>query len=404
MPNFPSTTTPARDRTATSQALPVVLILSTAEDISGGETFLLSLIEKLRMWTPVIATPNSALAQRCRALGAKAVVVRGLRSLHRENIPLAIWRLITHQLFALLGLLGLMLKYKVDIILSGSFSGAHFAFILSRVMSRPGLWTHLHPVFTPTDRDARLASWFLTKGRLKAIAVSSAIAQGFGPVGLDDSRVTIITTNIDTDHFQRRSSQRRNEKPVVVAMVAMITRWKGQSLLIDAVRLLRERGLTEKNFLCKFYGGVFENRSTDRRYYETLAQMVSQYGLQSHVHFCGKKEDMRAIYEDLDIVVSCSMKPEPSGISITEAMSMECIVLVPDEGGLTENVCDGHDGFKYKPRSLLDLANKLEHAIRNCESLGDVRRSARQTVCSRFSSTTMAEKYEALFTHLVSER
>ena len=63
----------------------VLLILSTAEDISGGEIFLLSLVEKMQGWTPVVATPNPELVRRCRNLGVQAVRVRGLRSLYREH-------------------------------------------------------------------------------------------------------------------------------------------------------------------------------------------------------------------------------------------------------------------------------------------------------------------------------
>ena len=81
---------------------PVVLILSTAEDISGGETFLLSLVEKMQGWTPVVATPNPELVRRCRKLGVQAVRVRGLRSLGREHALVASWRLCFYQSAGLL--------------------------------------------------------------------------------------------------------------------------------------------------------------------------------------------------------------------------------------------------------------------------------------------------------------
>src|SRR6478672_4191582 len=93
------------EKIAAFRAAPVLLILSTAEDISGGEIFLLSLVEKVHSWTPVVATPNPELARRCRSLGVQAVLVRGLRSLRREHLLLALWRLCFFQSAALLRLL-----------------------------------------------------------------------------------------------------------------------------------------------------------------------------------------------------------------------------------------------------------------------------------------------------------
>ena len=185
-------------------------------------------------------------------------------------------------------------------------------------------------------------------------------------------------------------------------MVAMITPWKGQHLLIEAVELLRSRGLTEKSFVCHIIGGVHEGRRKDQLYRNALLQRLGEFGLSDQVKFRGKQTNMKAVYENLDILVSCSIEPEPFGIGIVEAMSMECVVVVPNEGGPAEIVCDGHDGFLFKARSAEDLANKLQHAVENIEALAHVRRSARDCACDRFSSDFMTSAYETFFDRLIS--
>ena len=88
----------------------------------------------------------------------------------------------------------------------------------------------------------------------------------------------------------------------------MITPWKGQHLLIEAVRLLRNRGLTEKSFICHIVGGIHENRQDDKLYRDALLQRLTELGLSEQVKFRGKQTNMKAVYENLDIVVSCSIE------------------------------------------------------------------------------------------------
>jgi glycosyltransferase involved in cell wall biosynthesis len=332
----------------------------------------------------------------------QAVLVRGLRSLRREHLLLALWRLCFFQSAALLRLLSLAVQLRADAIMSASFSGAHFAFALSRLLNRPGFWSHQHPVLKPGDANSRIASWLLAKGGMSVVACSHAVARSLGPSGLRNENVTVITNSVDVYHFQRGLPSFCAQRAAGVGLVAMITPWKGQHLLIEAVRLLRNRGLTEKSFICHIVGGIHENRQDDKLYRDALLQRLTELGLSEQVKFRGKQRNMKAVYENLDIVVSCSIEPEPFGIGIVEAMSMECIVVVPNEGGPAEIVCDGRNGFLFMPRSADDLANKLQYVVENLEALDNIRRAARKSVVDRFSSATMADDYEAFFSQLLS--
>ena len=385
MQNISTNTFRCTDKSEAFTDTPVVLILSTAEDISGGEIFLLSLVEKIQSWTPVVATPNPELARRCGTVGVQAVIVRGLRSLRREHLLLALWRLFFCQSAALLRLLSLAVRLRADVLMAASFSAAHFAFALSRLLNRPSLWSHQHPVLKPGDLNSRIASWLLAKG-MSVVACSKALAQSLGSVRRRN--IAVITNNVDVSYFQRSIPYTRAPRPVTIGMVAMITPWKGQHLLIEAVQLLRNRGLTENRFICDIVGGIHENRQDDKLYRDALLQRLTELGLSEQVKFRGKQNNMKAVYEQLDVVVSSSIEPEPFGIGIVEAMSMECIVVVPNAGGPAEIVCDGRDGFLFTPRSADDLANKLQYVVENIGALENIRRSARKSVCDRFSSAT----------------
>ena len=143
----------------------------------------------------------------------QAVLIRGLRSLRREHFLLALWRLCFCQPAALRRLLSLADRLRADVIMAASFSAAHFAFALSRLLNRPGLWSHQHPVLKPGGANFRIASWLLTKGGMSVVACSQAVARSLGPSGLRNENVTVITNNVDVSHFQRELPRSCAQEP-----------------------------------------------------------------------------------------------------------------------------------------------------------------------------------------------
>ncbi|PKO88937.1 MAG: hypothetical protein CVU18_05790 [Betaproteobacteria bacterium HGW-Betaproteobacteria-12] len=171
---------------------------------------------------------------------------------------------------------------------------------------------------------------------------------------------------------------------ILVAMIGMLVNWKGQDLFIEAVsRMKPHAGVT---YL--IVGGTPE--LADPEYEQRLRQQVLTNGLHESVLFTGKINNLNAFMAQIDVVVSCSIEPEPLGLVMLEGMANGCIFVGPAFGAATEIVDDGVNGLLFEPRSADSLAEKLTRAIEmrlTNSSLGararcDVRRQFVGSDCS----------------------
>src|SRR5262249_16840353 len=69
---------------------------------------------------------------------------------------------------------------------------------------------------------------------------------------------------------------------------------------------------------------------------EELQSLAQQLGISARVGFTGFVERPAAAIRALDIVVHASTHPEPFGLTIVEAMSCGCPVIVSNAGGAAE--------------------------------------------------------------------
>ena len=76
------------------------------------------------------------------------------------------------------------------------------------------------------------------------------------------------------------------------------------------------------------------------------------------------QDDPQRLYHWADIVIIPSKKPEPFGLVAIEAMSVGCLVIGSNAGGLKEIIKHGYDGLLFSPNDKSDLLRQ----IRLCHS------------------------------------
>lgn len=140
----------------------------------------------------------------------------------------------------------------------------------------------------------------------------------------------------------------------VVMMPGRLTRWKGQTVLIDAVSRMR----TEE-FVCLILGDD-QGRGG---YRAELEAAVKKRGLTSKVCILDHCRDMPAAYMLADVVVSASTEPEAFGRVPVEAQAMGRPVIATDHGGAAETVRHGETGWLVPPGDADALAAALDAAL-----------------------------------------
>lgn len=230
------------------------------------------------------------------------------------------------------------------------------------------------------------------------IAVSCWVSDSIGRLGVPAEKRTYIydgielhKLNVAADSLAFRRQHQIPEDAFVVGLVGLLIPWKGQMLLIEAARqLLQEM----PDVIFALVGGTPE----ECRAYETeLRKIAEQPGLKGRIVFAGHVNDMAAVYNSLDVVLSASTSPEPLGTMIIEAMTMARPLIAPNHGGAVEMIENGNTGLLFKPGDAQDLAEKIRTLYRDSALRKDMGQSARTHALEAFSVEEHVRHIEGVY-------
>ncbi len=186
-----------------------------------------------------------------------------------------------------------------------------------------------------------------------------------------EARIAVVHRGSDLDGFEpehidsdRPASLRRrwgliDGRPVVLNL-ARLTGWKGQTVLIDALKHLEQDGMAEWQAVL---AGDDQGRSA---YTKRLHDQIDDLGLADRVRIVGHCEDVAAAMTLADVVAVASTEPEAFGRAAVEAQASGTPVVVTDIGAVRETVlappeCPDTDrtGWRVPPNDARALADGL---------------------------------------------
>jgi glycosyltransferase involved in cell wall biosynthesis len=168
--------------------------------------------------------------------------------------------------------------------------------------------------------------------------------------GIDRKRIRVIYRGIDLAKFAAGAvGQDRRDRLMtawgvrqgqpIVLQAARLTGWKGQRLVIEAARQLREADrLGEAVFVL---AGDAQGREA---YRNELEQLIAASGLEGRVKLPGHCDDMPAAFALAQVAVIASTSAETFGRTSIEAQAMGCPVIVSDIGAAPETIVPARKG------------------------------------------------------------
>jgi colanic acid/amylovoran biosynthesis glycosyltransferase len=185
-------------------------------------------------------------------------------------------------------------------------------------------------------------------------------------------KIQVIHCGIDTGIFkpsQAELFEEDSEEPFKFLCIGTMYEVKGHTYLIDACRILKERGI---NFDCHLVGD-----GPDR---QVLQQQVTESGLENYIHFYGvltHQEIVRHL-QSVDALVLPSI-PTSNGrregipVVLMEAMACAKPVVASGISGIPELVEDHISGLLVPPRepqAIADALIRLNGDEQLCNRLG----------------------------------
>ena len=180
----------------------------------------------------------------------------------------------------------------------------------------------------------------------------------------------------------------------LVLLPGRLTGWKGQRVLIEAARIIRDGGDTETAFIL---AGDPQGRDG---YVRELDQSIASAGLEGRVKRVGHCADMPAALLAASVVTMPSTEPEAFGRVAVEAQAMGAPVVVSDLGAVPETVLAPpqvtpaeRTGWRIPPGDAQALAEGLKEALSLRPSTRDaLAQRARRHVERHFSLEAMVSE------------
>jgi glycosyltransferase involved in cell wall biosynthesis len=165
-------------------------------------------------------------------------------------------------------------------------------------------------------------------------------------VGIDPDRITVIPPGTDFGRFSPDASVPR--EPLVLH-VGRLKRYKATDHLLQAARLLKERGVK--------FNAVVVGDGDDKPRLEALA---AKLGLGAEVRFTGFVPEAEKVnwYRRAAVLVENSVK-EGWGLIVMEANACGTPVVAANSPGLRDSSRDGVNGLMYEYGDVPSLAEKL---------------------------------------------
>ena len=385
-----------------------VLYLSPVSFIGGAEESLSTLLKFLdrKKFDPFVVVPDhGALEQRLLKDNVRVKVIPWghiSRRFSRKNIfsflflPLVLPEII----ILLIRLRRLAAQEKIDLIHTNGLKCHFLGAILSFCAKTKIVW-HIREIYTfPIRMGLR---FFRAFSSAEVIAISRAVKKG---LGFGSSHV--IYNGVDTRRFRpfnpdENLSERlglvRGTK--IITMHGILTSWKGHDIFLEAIAALYDTFPEIAGIIAgkELYTGIGH-----KGYFKYLKGKVEKLGIENRVRFLGFRDDMPYIINSSFALVHASLKPEPFGRVLIEAMACGKPIVASGGGAVEEIVRDRVDGLIVEKGDSAALAQALTFLIEDEDRAKDMGNNGRQRVEELFSAELMATNVEEFYFALLKFR
>lgn len=364
---------------------PVVLQIVPTLETGGAERTTIDVARALARagMVPLVATKGGRMLAELDEAGAKW-------------LPAPVHSKAPHTLIAnVFRLRDIIRRRNVSIVHARSRAPAWSALLAARMTGVPFVTTY-HGIYNAKSGLKRFYNSVMARGDV-VIANSAWTAAHIGrEYPHRRNRIVVIPRGVNLSRFDPahisatrveavRQHWRVRPDDLVVLLPGRLTRWKGQTVLIDAFAALKRGGEYPS------VKAVLVGDAQGRDLYEAeLREQIVKNGLMDIVRIAGHESDMPAAYSASDIVVSASTDPEAFGRVAAEAGAMERVVIATDHGGAREIILPGVSGLLVPPGDSAALADALKSLIDGGPELrARMGREARLHVARRFTVEQM---------------
>ncbi|MBU1355216.1 MAG: glycosyltransferase [Candidatus Edwardsbacteria bacterium] len=383
-----------------------ILFFDHSPIMSGAEYSLLDILQGLKnkpMDYCLLTIQGSKLIKKTNDIGIETIEIslpERLLYINKNDFqkqPSRMIQSVGSIIKAVIEIYNILRRGKYDAIYTNTLKSHILGGLAGRLAGAKVIW-HMRdiPIQPRPKRAIQFASTFIPD---KIIAVSEAVGKQFG-----GRKVSVIHNGIDAEAIQKKAVQ---EMPVeiqrimesssggpAIGIVGQIARWKGQDVFLRAAKLLAEK-LPQAKFLI-----IGEALFDEKDFRLELNNFVGNNNLQKRVIFTGHLENVYPVLKQLDVLVHCSVEPEPFGRVIIEAMALGVPVIATKGGAVEEIITNGESGLIVPPGDHHQLVGAVERILADRPLRNRIINSSTIKVQKVFGLKEMLDKIDGLIRQL----
>jgi glycosyltransferase involved in cell wall biosynthesis len=332
-----------------------VVVLDHTAVLSGGELAIARALGAVRdaAHVHVILADDGSLRSRLEASGATvevATLASSARTLRSERVtaaglsPGAVLEVARYVVWLARRLRAL----RPDVVHTNSLKAALYGGAAARLAGVPCVW-HVRDRIESPPLSATAVRLVRTAARVLPTAVVANSASTLASVHVVDG--TVLASPLDPS-IRPRDRSAPHEGPLRVVTVGRLAPWKGQHIVLEAFAAAFP---TDGAVLSVVGSPLFGEDD----YAASLPAHAARLGVADRTVFTGFVDDVAQVLSDADVFVHASVRAEPFGQVVVEAMGAGLAVVAANAGGPAEVITQGTDGLLFAPGDVDALAGCL---------------------------------------------
>jgi glycosyltransferase involved in cell wall biosynthesis len=372
-----------------------VLYVSAGAERGGVEVVLLNTVlslDRARFKPVVLFLRNGPFVNEVKATGTETHVIEAGRVRHALRGAGAVRRTV-----ALIREEGINLVHSHNAV-------AHIYGGMAALFAGVRSLFHLHGVPKPAaSREGFLDLLSVTVPAGRTLACSNYVATAFRRAWFSRRPISVVHNGTFPPELAIR------EVPSVakefgipnngrlVLMAARLQRWKGVHIFVDAAAIVT-KSHPEARFM--IVGGALFG--LEQEYPLQLRRQIDALRLTNVVQLVGHRPDISRFYLAADVVVHCSIEPEPFAMVILEALACARPVIASDSGGTSEIIENDVTGLLVPPNDPQRLAQTIVSLLDYPERAVRMGQAGAARVRDSFTAAQMTQRLERIYMEMVA--
>jgi len=179
----------------------------------------------------------------------------------------------------------------------------------------------------------------------------------------------------------------------LVGFVSRLDPWKGVEVFLRAAAIVAAE---RDDVRFAIWGGSLPGH---KAYRDELLSLAFELDLTRRLIFAGwsTPDRMPEVMAAIDVLVHTSVRPEPLGLSLMEAMAAGRPVVASRAGGVLETVLDGETGLLVAPGDVDGVARALLELLADPGRAKEMGEAGRRRALALFGMPAHARAVEAIY-------